>query len=249
MEKDPNKIEKWRLIKDILSDADKSKELHNIVADNEETIHEKLLRLPQDYWEVINQESESDYTISEKDVYEANFSDIEKKFDKNSTEYKIFQVLKNKWLKIFINPKTDISFTSWYNMIRWRWPVTEQSKSTMGLWSDVSDEKVYTTKLVHEMWHILIWHNTKHNGELVAKFFNWILKLRKEWISVTKLWDLDRYQNFAKINEDSVEFVRMYIQNPEAFKTYLWTITTSKDAQNLLYNCAKDCVDVFINNS
>ena len=96
MEKDPNKVGNRESIKNILTDTDKNNDLVGTLANNEKTIHEKLLRLPQDYWEVINQESESDYTISEKDVYEANFSDIEKKFDKNSTEYKIFQVLKNK---------------------------------------------------------------------------------------------------------------------------------------------------------
>ncbi|MBQ2600049.1 hypothetical protein II582_01440 [bacterium] len=83
-----------------------------------QTMSEKLSRLPQEYRDTINKESESGEEINEKYIYEANLSDIEKRFDKNSTEYKIFQALKNQGLKIFINPKTDVSYTNKYNIIR-----------------------------------------------------------------------------------------------------------------------------------
>ena len=102
MEKDPNKIENWKQIKDILSDADKSKELHNIVADNEETIHEKLWNLDQEYWVTINKESESGEKISEKDIQEMPLSEVEneigKRFGISSIEYKVFQKLKKQQL-------------------------------------------------------------------------------------------------------------------------------------------------------
>jgi hypothetical protein len=79
---------------------------------------EKLSRVSQDYWDTINKESKSGEEISEKFIYEAHLSDIEKRFDKNSIEYKIFQALKKQGLRIFINPKTDVSYTDKYNIIR-----------------------------------------------------------------------------------------------------------------------------------
>ena len=50
-----------------------------------QTMSEKLSRLPQEYRDTINKESESGEEINEKYIYEANLSDIEKRFDKNST--------------------------------------------------------------------------------------------------------------------------------------------------------------------
>ena len=117
MEKGLNKSENGESVKKISSNANSS-ELRDTLADNEETMHEKLARLPQGYWDTINNESESGEKISEKHVYEANLSDIEKRFDKDSTEYKILQTLKKQGLRIFINPKTDISYTDKYNIIR-----------------------------------------------------------------------------------------------------------------------------------
>ena len=76
-----------------------------------ETTAEKLSWVPVEYRKVINQESASDDTITEKDVSEANLTDIGKKFDKNSIAYRIFEALKKKGLRIFINRKTDISYT------------------------------------------------------------------------------------------------------------------------------------------
>lgn len=211
-----------------------------------ETMAEKLSWVPSNYWKVINQESELDDEITEKDVYEADLSDIEKKFDKDSVVYRIFQVLRKKGLRIFINPKTDISYTKGYNIIWWHWPITQQSRYTMEMPDDATDEEVYLTKLIHEMWHVIIWHTTRYNGEIIANFFNKILKLRKEWVSVTKIWDLDRYQNLTKVNEDSVELVRMYIQDPEKFEQHLWQILEWKDVQDVLYDCTKSCVESFL---
>ena len=82
-----------------------------------ETMAGKLSWVPSNYWKVINQESELDDEITEKDVYEADLSDIEKKFDKDSVVYRIFQALRKKGLRIFINPKTDISYTKGYNIV------------------------------------------------------------------------------------------------------------------------------------
>ena len=245
MKKGPNQIDNWESIKNILADTDKSWDLRGTLADNEEIMHKKFSRLSQDYRNTINQESESDYVISEKDVYEAKISDIEKKFNKNSTEYKIFQVLKSKWLKIFINPKTDISFTSWYNMIRWRWPITEQSKYTMGLWSDASDEELYMTKLVHEMWHSL----ATYIPDNMDKLFRHIIILRNLGCLTTNLWNLDRYKSLQeKATEDTIEFVRMYIQNPENFKMHLKTVlgANNTQAQEYYYKRTKEFVDIVL---
>ncbi len=264
MEKDPNKLEKWRLIKDILSDGDKSKELHDVLASNEETIHEKLWNLNQEYWITINKELVAGEKISEKDVQEMPLSEveneIEKRFGKSSIEYKVFQKLKKLWLRVLINTKTDISYTyspDWTdrcNILRWRWPVTEQSKSTMMYGSDTTDEEAYITKLAHEMWHGILIRLSWPQTDFIKKAYNQINKLRKidgsgyVWISVTKLWDIDRYKGPKKINEDCVELLRMYMNNPENLKDYIKNLTDNQDIQNDLYESIENCVLTFLNN-
>jgi hypothetical protein len=100
-----------------LSKQNESKNVYKAISQSE-TMAEKLSWLSSNYWEVINQESESDYEITEKDIYEAELSDIEKEFDNGSVAYRIFQILRKKGLRIFINQKTDISYTKGYNIIR-----------------------------------------------------------------------------------------------------------------------------------
>lgn len=264
MEKDPNKIENWKQIKDILSDADKSKELHNIVADNEETIHEKLWNLDQEYWVTINKESESGEKISEKDIQEMPLSEVEneigKRFGISSIEYRVFQKLKKLWLRVLINTKTDISYTyspDWTdrcNIIRWRWQVTEQSKATMIHGSNTTDEEAYFTKIAHEMWHGILIHLSWPQTDFIKKAYNQINKLRKfngsgcMWISVTKLWDIDRYKGLEKIKEDCVELLRMYMNNPEDLKNYIKKLTDNQDIQKNLYESIENCVLTFLNN-
>ena len=225
-----------------LSNQNESKNVYKAISQSE-TMAEKLSRIPRNYWEVINHESESDDEITEKDIYESDLSDIEKEFDKGSVAYRIFQTLRKKGLRIFINPKTDISYTKGYNIIRWRWPVTQQSKDSMELWQEAKDEEVYKTKLIHEMGHSL----TSYVPKEMKFLFNLIVQLRQAGMSPTKLWDLDRYKSVSeKATDDTVEFVRMYIQSPEKFKMYLWKTFKSENTQNLLYMHTKDCVDVVL---
>lgn len=249
MEKDPNKIENTELPIDILSDADKNKELYNNLADKEEAIHEKLSRLSQDYRDTINKESESGEKISEKDIYEANLSDIEKKFDKNSTEYKIFQALKKQGLRIFINPKTDISYTGKYNIIRWLGPVSRKSKNIIG--NGVSDEDVYMTKLIHEMWHSTLRYNAVNNPVAVNAILSALKDIRwRRNISVTKLWDDNRYPTIdKKVNEDCVEFIRMYTQNPVKFKEYLRNTLNNENLENWSYKLVENFVQKLLNDN
>ena len=244
-----NDKEDW-INKKLFAKQNKGSDVYRITSQSE-TMSEKLSWLPRSYWKVINQESESDDEITEKDVCEADLSDIEKFFDKNSTAYRIFEVLRKKWLRIFINPKTDISFTSKYNIILWRWPITQKSRYTMEIQSNASDEEVYITKLVHEMWHSLVSYIP---DEVVSKkeLFNTLVSMRRGGRSITKLWDLDRYTDLSsKATEDWVEFIRMYIQNPENFKKYLWKILGEKyiQVQEYLYDRTKKCVDVVLNKS
>jgi hypothetical protein len=146
-------------------------------------------------------------------------------------------------LRIFINQKTDISYTKGYNIIRWRWPVTQQSRETMEIWQEAKDEEVYKTKLTHEMGHSL----TSYVPKEMKFLFNLIIQLRQAGMSVTKLWNLDRYKSVSeKATDDVVEFVRMYIQSPEKFKTYLWKTFKSENTQNLLYKHTKDCIDAVL---
>lgn len=262
MEKDPNKIENWKQIKDILSDADKSSDLHDALADNEETIHEKLWNLNQEYWNQINKESELDYEITEKDVKEIPLSEvenkIEKRFGKSSIEYKVFQKLKKLWLRVLINTKTDISYTyspDWtdrYNIMRWRWPVTEQSKATMMYDnSNVSDEEVYMTKLIHEMWHSTLWYNAEHQKSKVSSILTILGQIRNEYnISLTKLWDNNRYPSIdEKVKEDCVEFIRMYMQNPIKFKEYLKSIIPAEHVINWIYSIIENFVQKLLNDN
>lgn len=263
MEKDPNKIENWKQVKDILSDADKSSDLHYALADNEETMHEKLWNLQQKYWKTINEESEFDHEITEKDVQEIPLSEvedeIEKEFGRGSTEYKIFQVLKEGTdLKIFINAKTDTSYTyspddpeynGRINILRWRGPVREWSKNIMMQGIDVPDEYVHMTKLIHELWHGL---SLYIRDEMNNKLYQYVKAIRKAWIDVTKLWsantsrytDCDQNEELQRrASEDTVELIRMYIQDSEGFKIYLWTLPMPRNAQDLVYNRTKACVD------
>lgn len=240
MEKEKYNSEKLWLSKyPLLKDDYTSNELF-------QTMSEKLSRVSQDYWDTINKESKSGEEISEKFIYEAHLSDIEKRFDKNSIEYKIFQALKKQGLRIFINPKTDVSYTDKYNIIRWLGPITEQSRYTMELWNDTADDEVYMTKLIHEMWHSL---TTYLNPEMNT-LFKHIWNLRSQGFLPTKLWNLDRYETIDdKATEDTVEFVRMYIQNPEKFKMYLKKILGSNNtmAQEYYYNRTKEFVDAVLN--
>ena len=78
-------------------------------------------------------------------------------------------------------------------------------------------------------------------------FLIYIIQLRQAGMSITKLWDLDRYKSVSeKATDDTVEFVIMYIQNPEKFKMYLWKTFKSENTQNLLYMHTKDCIDTSI---
>lgn len=232
--------EVWAIGTKPLEKQDISKDMYKVTSGTE-TLAEKLSWLPSSYWKTINQESESDDKITEEDVYEADLSDIEKELDGNPVAYRIFQALRKKGLRIFINTKTDISYTSGYNIILWRWPVTQQSKDSMELWLDAKDEEVYKTKLIHEMGHSLTVYVTKEMNRL----FQLIVKIRQVWKSLTKLWNLDRYEGVPeKAKEDTVEFVRMYIQDPEKFKIYLWKIFKNENTQNILYMLTKDCIDV-----
>lgn len=251
MEKDPNKIENWKQIKDILSDADKNKELYNDLADKEEAIHEKLSRLSQDYRDTINKESESGEKISEKDIYEANLSDIEKRFNNNSTEYKIFQALKRQGLKIFINPKTDVSYTDKYNIVRWLGPITEQTRYTIELWNDTTDDEIYMTKLIHEMWHSTLRYNTEHQESKVSNLLTILIKIRNEYnIPLTKLWNINRYNTKEKkCNEDCVEFIRMYVQNPIKFREYLESIIPAEHVINWIYSMVENFVQKLLNDN
>lgn len=225
-----------------LSKQNESKDVYKVISQSE-TMAEELSWLSSNYWEVINQESEFDDEITEKDIYEADLSDIEKEFDKSSVAYRIFQTLRKKGLRIFINPKTDISYTKGYNIIRWRWSVTMQSKDSMELWQEAEDEEVCKTKLIHEMGHSL----TSYAPKEMNLLFNLIIQLRQAGMSITKLWDLDRYKSVSeKATDDTVEFVRMYIQNPEKFKMYLWKTFKSENTQNLLYMHTKDCIDTVL---
>lgn len=213
-----------------------------------QTMSEKLSWLSQDYRDTINRESESGEKISEKDIYEANLSDIEKRFNNNSTEYKIFQALKRQGLKIFINPKTDVSYTDKYNIVRWLGPITEQTRYTIELSNDTTDDEIYMTKLIHEMCHSL----TTYLKPEMNKLFKHIWNLRVQGFLPTKVWDLDRYETInKKATEDTVEFVRMYIQSPEKFKTHLKEILGLNNtmAQEYYYNWTKEFVDAVLNKS
>ena len=227
---------------------DKEWDISRILSESE-TISEKLSWLPKEYREVINQESDFDDEISENDVYEANLSEIAKKFEDNFTISRIFEALRKKWLRIFINPKTDISYTNWYNIIRGRWPVTQQSRYTMGIPSDAPDEEVYITKLIHEIGHSIASYIPKElDGN--KKLSRNLGLFRSEGLSITKLWNLDRYTSpFQKAAEDWVEFIRMYIQSPQKFKKYLLDIfwPNIMKAQEYFYNRTKECVDAVLN--
>ncbi len=250
MEKGPNKNKNIESVKKKLSDENSS-ELHDTLADNEETMCEKLSRLPQGYWDTINNESESGETISEKHIYEANLSVIEKKFDKNSTEYKVLQALKKQGLRIFINPKTDISYTNKYNIIRWLGPVTEKSKATMMYGDSTSDEEVHMAKLIHEMWHSTLWYNTEHQENKVNNLRTILMKIRNEYnIPLTKLWNMNRYNTKEKkCNEDCVEFIRMYTQNPIKFREYLKSIIPAEQVINWIYSMVENFVQKLLNDN
>ena len=224
--------------------ADKSEDLEKTLLQSE-TMSWKLSRLDKRYWDTINKEAKSENPnvpdITEKDVYEADFPRIEWMIGKG-TAYLIFNVLKNQGLKIFINPKTDISYTSGYNIILWFWPITQQSRETMGIWLDATDEEVYKTKLVHEMCHSLV----SYIPDQIKKLYTFIYQIREK-TNVTKLWDLDRYKTvWEKATEDTVEFVRMYVQNPKEFRTYLWRIFKNENTQNFLYWLTENCIDFMI---
>lgn len=104
------------------------------------------------------------------------------------------------------------------------------------------------TKLIHEMGHSL---TTYLNPEMNA-LFKHIWNLRSQGFLPTKLWNLDRYKTIDdKATEDTVEFVRMYIQNREKFKMHLKKILGSNNtmAQEYYYNWTKEFVDAVLNKS
>lgn len=246
MEKEKYNSEKLWLSKyPLLKDDYTSNELF-------QTMSEKLSRVSQDYWDTINKESKSGEEISEKFIYEANLSDIEKRFDKNSIEYKIFQALKKQGLRIFINPKTDVSYTDKYNIIRWLGPITEKSKSTMMYDnSNVSDEEVYMTKLIHEMWHSTLRYNAVNNPVAVGAMLSALKDVRwRRHIPVTKLWDDNRYPTIdKKVNEDCVEFIRMYTQNPVKFKEYLKNTLNNENLEKWSYRLVENFVQKLLNDN
>lgn len=229
MENENNNIESWMSKQEFLLESDKGDELHG-------SMTESFSWISDEYFEVINRESESGKEITKKDIYKANLSDIEKELDKWSIAYKIFNKLKQQWLKIFINPKTDISRTEkWFNIIWWLWPITQQTRDTMWEYDDSADspdDKLYINKLVHEIWHCLSNYVSDEGNEL----FKLLFSIRSQNISITKLWNIDRYGDIRiKASEDTVEFARMYMQNPDKFKVYLWQIFKSQNTVELLY--------------
>ena len=214
-----------------------------------QTMSEKLSRVSQEYRDTINKESESGEEISEKYIYEADLSDIEKRFDKNSTEYRIFQALKKQWLRIFINPKTDVSYTDKYNIIRWLGPVSRKSKDIMG--NSASDEDVYMTKLIHEMWHSTLRYNAVNNPVAVGAMLSALKDVRwRRHIPVTKLWDDNRYPTIdKKVNEDCVEFIRMYTQNPVKFKEYLKNTLNNENLEKWSYTLVENFIQKLLNDN
>ena len=245
MEKEKYNSEKLWLSKyPLLKDDYTSNELF-------QTMSEKLSRVSQDYWDTINKESKSGEEISEKFIYEAHLSDIEKRFDKNSIEYKIFQALKKQGLRIFINPKTDVSYTDKYNIIRWLGPITEQSRYTMELWNDIADDEVYMTKLIHEMWHSTLRYNAVNNPVAVGAMLSALKDVRwRRHIPVTKLWDDNRYPTIdKKVNEDCVEFIRMYTQNPVKFKEYLKNTLNNENLEKWSYRLVENFVQKLLNDN
>ncbi len=163
----------------------------------------------------------------------------------NEMAKKLFQNLINDWFKIYVNTKTDVCFTNsnTKTILLWIWPVSTQSKETM--WFE-NDKDVHIAKLIHEMCHTL--YSDSNKLYEVLKF------IRSKWVENTKLWNLPRYKELnEKASEDVVEFIRMYIQNPDQFKEYVWKIFENHlstifppEAKYALFNMTKNIVDKFM---
>lgn len=195
-----------------------------------------LSRLSDRYREVTN--------TSRKDVRLWEVEDFRKFVAGNPVAEKIFQVLKDSWLKIYVNDSTDISYTHKFSIIMWMSDnVTEQSKKTMNLGTNATAYDVHKTKFIHEMCHSL---RTLQETEWFD-LFNYSLSVRNAKVSITSLWDLDRYKTpIEKATEDTVELLRMYIQDPDNLKTYLWQIFKPVTAK-IFYKKAEDCINTVIN--
>ena len=215
-----------------------------------------------DYWEVINRESNLGEKINKKDVYEVDPSYFEKNLEWYPTAQRVLNTLKQLWLKTYINTKTDVSYSNsenWYYICLWLWPVTQQSKETIGVDQSFPDAELYKNKITHEMWHSIVAWNKDHNKNTIDHISSMLITLRNNWISTTKLWSIDRYNNlWKKITEDDVEFIRMYTLNPNNLKKYLWElfeqIWEEKQAElwvsaELLYNDVENLINTFLNQS
>lgn len=213
-----------------------------------------------DYWKVINEESNLGEKISKKDVYEIDPSYFEKNLEWYSTAQRVLNTLKQLWLKIYINTKTDISYSNsdkWYYYIcLWLWPVIQQSRETIGVDQDFPDAELYKNKIIHEMWHSIVAWNIYYNKNAIDHISSILKKLRNNWISTTKLWSIERYKDLGKkITEDAVEFIRMYTINPDNLKKYLWELFDQlweeKQAElwvsaELLYNDVENLINTFL---
>lgn len=195
-----------------------------------------LTWLSEGYWEVTN--------TSYNDVRLWQVEDFRRFVVDNRVAEKVFENLKNNWLKIYINDKTDVSYTHEYNIVMWMLDdVTDQSKYTMNLDRNASSYDVHKTKFIHEMCHSL--RVLQADERLTV--YSYCLSVRRANISITKLWDLDRYKLLEeKAREDTVELLRMYIQNPDKFKLYLWSVFHNKNTVEMFYELVRDCIDKVI---
>ena len=184
-------------------------------------------------------------STSSKDVRLWEVEDFRKFVVGNPVAEKVFQRLKDSWLKIYINDKTDVSFTNEFNIVMWMSDdVTDQSRYTMNLDKNATANDVHKTKFIHEMCHSLC---TLQGTELLD-LFNYSVAVRSAKVSITKLWDLGRYRTpEEKAAEDTVELLRMYIQDPNNLKTYLWQIFIPKTA-DIFYWKVENCINAVIKN-
>ena len=202
----------------------------------EQDLNSDLSWLSDRYREVTN--------TSRKDVRLWEVEDFRKFVTDNPVAEKVFQRLKDSWLKVYVNDKTDVSFTHEFSIIMWMSDsVTEQSKYTMNLDKNATAYDVQKRKFIHEMCHSLRTLQEKEWLDL----FDYSLKVRKAKVSITKLWDLDRYGTFEeKAREDTVELLRMYIQDSDNFKTYLWQIFKHPVTVDIFYQKVENCINAVI---
>jgi len=211
----------------------------NIISASWESINEALLDLtwlPDNYRKVTN--------TSKKDVRMVDTQGFLKFVIDNETATQIFEILKESGLKIYVNDKTDLSYTKMFNIIMWMSEnVTEQSKYSMNLVWTATAQDVHKTKFIHEMCHSIVTLCEEERNKL----FSYCLAVRKANFEITKLWNLDRYESLPeKAKEDVTEFLRMYVQDSDNFNIYLWKIFDNKKVVNLFFQLTWTCIDKVI---